>query len=101
MDKGDMRLETKATHIGQEPDPLTGSIVSPIYQTSTFVFPNVDEGAARFRGEREGYIYTRLGNPTTAALERSVAALENGERACFFFGHGSNIGSCYGHCQCR
>ncbi|HHY17702.1 MAG TPA: PLP-dependent transferase, partial [Firmicutes bacterium] len=67
-----MRLETKATHIGQEPDPLTGSIVSPIYQTSTFVFPNVEEGAARFRGEREGYIYTRLGNPTTAALERSV-----------------------------
>lgn len=84
MDKGDMRLETKATHIGQEPDPLTGSIVSPIYQTSTFVFPNVDEGAARFRGEREGYIYTRLGNPTTAALERSVAALENGERGLAF-----------------
>ena len=59
MDKDGMRLETKATHIGQEPDPLTGSIVSPIYQTSTFVFPNVEEGAARFRGEREGYIYTR------------------------------------------
>ncbi len=84
MDKDGMRPETKATHIGQEPDPLTGSIVSPIYQTSTFVFPNVDEGAARFKGEREGYIYTRLGNPTTTALENSVSALENGEKGLAF-----------------
>lgn len=77
-------LDTIATHVGQEPDPLTGAIVSPIYQTSTFVFPNVDEGAARFRGEKEGYIYTRLGNPTTSALERSISALEGGERALAF-----------------
>ncbi len=84
MDKDDMRLETKATHVGQEPDPLTGSIVPPIYQTSTFVFPNVDEGAARFRGEKDGYIYTRLGNPTITALERSVSALENGEKGLAF-----------------
>ena len=84
MDKDDMRIETKATHIGQEPDPLTGSIVAPIYQTSTFVFPSVEEGAARFKGERDGYIYTRLGNPTTSALERSVSALENGEKGLAF-----------------
>ncbi|HHY12223.1 MAG TPA: aminotransferase class I/II-fold pyridoxal phosphate-dependent enzyme [Firmicutes bacterium] len=88
-----MRLETKATHIGQEPDPLTGSIVSPIYQTSTFVFPSVDEGAARFKGERDGYIYTRLGNPTLAALERSVSALENGEKGLAFASGMSAISS--------
>ncbi len=93
MDKDGMRLETKATHIGQEPDPLTGSIVSPIYQTSTFVFPSVDEGAARFKGERDGYIYTRLGNPTLAALERSVSALENGEKGLAFASGMSAISS--------
>lgn len=72
---------TKAVHAGQAPDPLTGALSTPIYQTSTFVFPNVDVGAARFAGEQEGYIYTRLGNPTQAALEEKMAVLENGEAA--------------------
>lgn len=72
---------TKAVHAGQEPDPLTGALSTPIYQTSTFVFPNVDVGAARFAGEQEGYIYTRLGNPTQAALEEKMAVLESGEAA--------------------
>ena len=94
MDKGDgMRLETKATHVGHEPEPLTGSIVTPIYQTSTFVFPSVDEGAARFSGESDGFIYTRLGNPTLAALERCVSALENGEKAIAFASGMSAISS--------
>lgn len=88
-----MRLETKATHIGQGPEPHTGSIVTPIYQTSTFVFPSVDEGAARFSGESEGYIYTRLGNPTIAALEECVSALENGEKAIAFASGMSAISS--------
>ena len=94
MDKGDgMRLETKATHVGHEPEPLTGSIVTPIYQASTFVFPSVDEGAARFSGESDGFIYTRLGNPTLAALERCVSALENGEKAIAFASGMSAISS--------
>lgn len=75
---------TKAVHAGQSPDPVTGSVVMPIYQTSTFAFKDADQGAARFSGTEEGYIYTRLGNPTTRALEKNVATLENGEdaRAC-------------------
>lgn len=93
MEKDGMRLETKATHIGQGPEPHTGSIVTPIYQTSTFVFPSVDEGAARFSGESEGYIYTRLGNPTIAALEECVSALENGEKAIAFASGMSAISS--------
>jgi len=75
---------TKAVHAGQHPDPYTGAVSIPIYETSTFVFKNVEQGAARFAGTEEGYIYTRLGNPTIKALERSLAELENGEsaRAC-------------------
>jgi methionine-gamma-lyase len=78
------RFATMAVHAGQDPDPLTGSVSVPIYQTSTFVFESAEQGAARFAGKQEGYIYTRLGNPTVRALERNVAALEGGEdaRAC-------------------
>lgn len=78
------RFATMAVHAGQDPDPLTGSISVPIYQTSTFVFESAEQGAARFAGKQEGYIYTRLGNPTVRVLERNVAALEGGEdaRAC-------------------
>lgn len=75
------RFATQAVHAGQAPDPLTGALSTPIYQTSTFVFPNVDTGAARFAGEQQGYIYTRLGNPTQAALEEKMAVLENAEAA--------------------
>lgn len=75
---------TKAVHSGQHPDPCTGSVSVPIYETSTFVFKNAEQGAARFAGTEEGFIYTRLGNPTVKALERNVAELESGEdaRAC-------------------
>jgi methionine-gamma-lyase len=78
------KFATRAVHAGQDPDPLTGSVSVPIYQTSTFAFKSAEQGAARFDGTEEGYIYTRLGNPTVRALERSVAALEGGEeaRAC-------------------
>ena len=78
------KFATKAVHAGQHPDPLTGSVSVPIYETSTFVFKSAEQGAARFADTEEGYIYTRLGNPTIRALERNVAELENGEdaRAC-------------------
>jgi methionine-gamma-lyase len=69
---------TDAIHAGQHPDPVFGGINVPIYQSSTFVFKNAKQGAARFAGEEDGYIYTRLGNPTIKALEDNVAVLENG-----------------------
>jgi methionine-gamma-lyase len=78
------KFATKAVHAGQYSDPSTGSVSVPIYQTSTFVFESAEQGAARFAGKEEGYIYTRWSNPTVRALERNVAELEGGEdsRAC-------------------
>jgi methionine-gamma-lyase len=69
---------TDVIHAGQEPDPATGAVSVPIYQSSTFAFASAEQGAARFAGKDAGYIYTRLGNPTTKALEDAVAILENG-----------------------
>jgi methionine-gamma-lyase len=71
-------VDTACVHGGPEPDPLYGSVTAPIYQTSTFAFTSPEEGAARFAGEEPGYIYTRMGNPTTAMLESTVASLEEG-----------------------
>jgi methionine-gamma-lyase len=73
-----MRKATLTIHAGQAPDPAYGSLAPPIYQTSTFVFPTVDAGAARFAGNDPGFIYTRLGNPTIRMLEDNVAAMEGG-----------------------
>ena len=72
------RQETQVVHAGPEPDPLHGGVSVPIYQSSTFSFHSTDEGAARFAGTAPGYMYTRLGNPTTHALEQCVAELEEG-----------------------
>lgn len=58
-----------------------GAVNVPVYRSSTFIFDNVDQGARRFKGEETGYIYTRLGNPTTATLERKLAMLEHAEKA--------------------
>ncbi|MCU0640353.1 MAG: PLP-dependent transferase, partial [Candidatus Krumholzibacteria bacterium] len=69
--------ETKCVHGGFIPDG-TGSVVTPIYQTSTFSFRNVDHGASLFAGKQDGYIYTRLGNPTVKGVEQAVAVLEGG-----------------------
>ena len=74
-------FNSKAIHAGQKPCPVTGSHMTPIYQTSTFVFKDVDQGARRFAGEEAGYIYTRLGNPTLSELEAKIAALESGQAA--------------------
>lgn len=78
------KFGTRAVHAGQKPDPLTGALVTPIYQNSTFVFSDAAQGAARFAGQEEGYIYSRLGNPTQAVLEAKMADLENGEAALAF-----------------
>jgi methionine-gamma-lyase len=73
-----MHPATRIIHAGQHPDPATGAVSTPIYQTSTFAFRDAEEGAARFQGRDSGYKYTRLGNPTVAALEECVATLEGG-----------------------
>jgi cystathionine gamma-synthase len=71
-----MEFETRAIHEGQSPDPSTGAIVTPIYQTSTFVQSKV--------GEHQGYEYSRTGNPTRAALESCLASLEGAARGLAF-----------------
>lgn len=70
--------ETAVIHAGQEPDTLYGGVSVPIYQSSTFAFRSAEHGAALFAFEEKGFIYTRIGNPTTKALEDCVAALEGG-----------------------
>ena len=77
MDTRNKGFNTKLVHAGIEEDAY-GSVVTPIYQASTFAFRDAQQGADRFAGKAEGYIYTRIGNPTTAALEANVAQLENG-----------------------
>lgn len=72
-------IGTKAIHGGVIKNKY-GALATPIYQTSTFVFKNVEEGAKRFLGEEEGYIYSRLSNPTLTVAEEKVAILENGEK---------------------
>lgn len=72
--------ETLAVHAGIEPSEFQPA-VPPIYQTSTFAFRSAEHGAALFAGEDKGYIYSRMGNPTVQALEKSVAALEGGYAA--------------------
>lgn len=74
-------IETQAIHSGRINDEQFGSLATPLYQTSTFVFNSAEEGANRFAGESEGFIYTRLGNPTTRQLEKRIAAMENMEDA--------------------
>lgn len=70
-------FSSKLIHAGGVEDSL-GSAVVPIYQTSTFKFRSADHGAQCFSGESDGYIYTRLGNPTIRALEQAIATLEGG-----------------------
>jgi methionine-gamma-lyase len=71
-------IETRAIHAGQHPDPIHGAVAPPIYQSSTFAFESPEQGARRFAGTEDGYIYSRLGNPTTRMLEDCVASLEGG-----------------------
>ena len=71
-------LGTTAIHAGTLKN-LYGTLAMPIYQTSTFIFDSAEQGGRRFALEEAGYIYTRLGNPTTTTLENKIAALEEGE----------------------
>jgi len=80
MNTKDVGFNSKLIHSGGVEDAL-GSAVTPIYQTSTFRFKSADHGARCFSGEEDGYIYTRLGNPTIDDLENTLAELENGYAA--------------------
>ena len=72
------KFDTLSLHAGQRPDPATGARAVPIYQTTSYVFPDTDYAASLFNLERAGHIYTRISNPTTAVFEERIAALEGG-----------------------
>ena len=74
-------FETRAIHAGARPDPATGARNTPIYQTTAYVFDDVDHAASLFNLQTFGYIYTRIMNPTVAVLEERVASLEAGRGA--------------------
>ena len=71
-------FETKMLHAGHIPDPVTGARAVPIYQTTSYVFEDVDKAAQLFELKQYGNIYTRINNPTTAVFEERIASLENG-----------------------
>ncbi|PIE42160.1 MAG: methionine gamma-lyase [Gammaproteobacteria bacterium] len=83
MNTKKLGFDSKLIHAGDFEDAY-GSAVTPIYQTSTFIFKNADHGAKLFAGKEKGFIYTRIGNPTIDALENKLAALENGYRGLAF-----------------
>jgi cystathionine gamma-synthase len=89
----ELGFETLAIHAGQEPDPLTGAVVTPIYQTSTYKQDGIG-------GTRGGYEYSRTANPTRTALETCLAALENGAQA-FAFASGMAAEDCLVRTLCR
>jgi methionine-gamma-lyase len=83
-------FNTRAIHHAYDPQQHHGALVPPIYQTSTFAFPNVAYGAACFAGEEAGHFYTRISNPTLALLEARIASLEQAQGAVVF---GSGMGA--------
>ena len=97
--KPNARFSTICLHAGQEPDPATGAIVTPIYQTSTYVQEAL--------GRHKGYEYARTQNPTRAAVEGNLAAMESGRRRSLRVGHGAitPLGPCCdrakSRCPCR
>ena len=84
MGNENFRFETEAVHSGYHSDEHQGSLVPPLYQTSTFTFSSAEQGERRFAGQEEGFIYSRLGNPTVKILEDRMAKLEKGEAALAF-----------------
>ncbi|MGC4376076.1 methionine gamma-lyase [Fictibacillus sp. Mic-4] len=77
-------FETEVIHGGFDSLRHKGSLAPPLYQSSTFVFENASTGEKRFSGEMEGYVYSRLANPTVSILEERIATLENGEKGLAF-----------------
>ncbi|EDP64476.1 O-acetylhomoserine/O-acetylserine sulfhydrylase [alpha proteobacterium BAL199] len=85
-------FETLAVHAGAAPDPTTGARATPIYQTTAYVFDDVDHAASLFNLQTFGNIYSRLSNPTVAVLEERIAALEGGHgTTCTASGHSAQL----------
>jgi O-acetylhomoserine (thiol)-lyase len=83
---------TRAIHAGAAPDPATGARSTPIYQTTAYVFDDVDHAASLFNLQSFGYIYSRLSNPTVSVLEERLASLEGGRGAiCVATGHAAQV----------
>ncbi|MBM7693688.1 methionine-gamma-lyase [Peribacillus deserti] len=84
MEKKFKHFETEVIHTGYEAKDHLGSLSIPLFQTSTFTFETAEQGENRFAGREEGFIYSRLGNPTVRALEERIAALEGAEDGIAF-----------------
>lgn len=84
MKNKNSRFETEVIHSGYHSDEHQGSLVPPLYQTSTFTFASAEQGENRFAGKEDGFIYSRLGNPTVKILEDRMAVLEKGEAGLAF-----------------
>lgn len=84
MERKFNKLETSVIHEGYDSKDMLGSLATPLFQTSTYTFESAEQGERRFAGEEEGYVYSRLGNPTVGVLEERIAALEGGERGLAF-----------------
>lgn len=84
MLKKDKGYSTKAVHDGEERDPLTGAISTPIYETSVFAFSSTNELIEVMSEKKEGYVYTRFANPTVRSVEKKMALLEGTEDAAAF-----------------
>jgi O-acetylhomoserine (thiol)-lyase len=92
MAKDPYDFATRAIHAGAAPDPTTGARSTPIYQTTAYVFDDVDHAASLFNLQTFGYIYSRLTNPTVAVLEERLASLEGGRAAvCAASGHAAQL----------
>ena len=81
MDPKTYKFDTLSLHAGYQPDKNSGARQVPIYQTTSYLFDDVDHAAALFNLERGGHIYSRISNPTVSVLEERVAALEGGTAA--------------------
>src|SRR6195952_1795251 len=77
-------FDTRALHAGQRPDPYTGARAVPIFQTTSYVFEDVESAAAYFNLQEYGNTYSRIMNPTVAVLEERIASLEGGTGAVAF-----------------
>ena len=112
-EKHELDIATRLVHEGERNPPPSGKPVStPIYATSTFTYDSMAEIDQVFAGEKQGYIYTRYGNPTVAALEDAMRAIEGGATACAYStgmaalhaalqAAASRSPSCCQHCACR
>ena len=88
----DFGFATRAVHAGAQPDPGTGARITPIYQTASYVFDDVEQAASLFNLHSFGHVYSRLSNPTVSVLEERIAALEGGRAAvCAASGHAAQF----------